>query len=48
MSPWVEKYRPKNYSDIKGQNEAIEKVRKFLENFNNPKSKKSIFLHGPP
>ena len=33
MSPWVEKYRPKTFQDIKGQNEVIEKVRKFLEEF---------------
>lgn len=48
MSPWVEKYRPKTYRDIRGQNEAIEKVRKFLEEFSNKKSKKAIVLHGPP
>jgi replication factor C large subunit len=48
MSPWVEKYRPKNFSDIKGQNEVIEKVRKFLEDFSTKGSKKAIVLHGPP
>ncbi|MGY4884505.1 MAG: replication factor C large subunit [Nanobdellota archaeon] len=48
MSPWVEKYRPKTFRDIKGQNEAIDKVRKFLEDFHNKNSKKAIVLHGPP
>jgi len=48
MSPWVEKYRPKKFQDIKGQNEAIDKVRKFLEEFHNKGSKKAIVLHGPP
>ncbi len=48
MSPWVEKYRPKNFRDIKGQNEVIDKVRKFLEDFNKKGSKKAIVLHGPP
>jgi replication factor C large subunit len=48
MSPWVEKYRPKTFNDIKGQNEAIEKVRNFLDNFNSHNSKKAIVLHGPP
>jgi replication factor C large subunit len=48
MSPWVEKYRPKTFRDIKGQNEVIEKVRKFLEEFNAGNSKKAIVLHGPP
>jgi replication factor C large subunit len=48
MSPWVEKYRPKTFRDIKGQNEVIEKVRKFLEDFKTNNSKKAIVLHGPP
>ncbi|MEK6833573.1 MAG: replication factor C large subunit [Nanoarchaeota archaeon] len=48
MSPWVEKYRPKTFADIKGQNEVIEKVRKFLEDFNPNNTKKAIILHGPP
>jgi replication factor C large subunit len=45
MQPWVEKYRPKTFEQIKGQNEAILKIQNFLNNF--PK-KKAIFLHGPP
>lgn len=48
MSPWVEKYRPKKFQDIKGQNEVIDKVRKFLEEFHHEGSKKAIVLHGPP
>lgn len=49
MSPWVEKYRPKSFAEIRGQSETIEKVRKFLEEFNPSKnSKKAIILHGPP
>ena len=48
MSPWVEKYRPKKFQDIKGQNEVIDKVRKFLEEFHHKGSKKAIVLHGPP
>ena len=44
MSPWVEKYRPKSFKDIKGQNEAIEKVRNFLQDFNIHDSKKAIVL----
>jgi replication factor C large subunit len=48
MSPWVEKYRPKSFAEIKGQNEAIEKVRIFLEEFNSASKKKAIILHGPP
>lgn len=42
---WVEKYRPKKFHELKGQEEAILKVRNFIENY--PK-KKAIILHGPP
>jgi replication factor C large subunit len=49
MSPWIEKYRPKVFRDIKGQDEAIEKIRKFIDDFASGKdSKKAIVLHGPP
>ena len=43
--PWCEKYRAKNFSEIKGQTFAIEKVKAFLKNF--PK-KKVLILHGAP
>jgi len=45
---WVEKYRPKFFSDIKGQEQAIEKIKSFLKNANSPKGKKAAILHGPP
>ncbi len=52
MSPWVEKYRPKNYPDIKGQDIAIAKIKKFLEEFNvgklTKKNQKALVLYGPP
>jgi replication factor C large subunit len=44
-TPWVEKHRANNFSSIKGQDESINELRNFLENF--PK-KKAIVLHGPP
>ncbi len=34
MQSWTEKYRPKKFEDIKGQNEAINEIKKFVENFN--------------
>ncbi len=43
--PWTEIYRPKKLSEIKGQEEAIEKMRKFLHNFG--EGKKAIILYGP-
>ncbi|MDD5023316.1 MAG: replication factor C large subunit [Candidatus ainarchaeum sp.] len=43
--PWIEKYRPKKFEEIKGQEETISKLKKFIHEF--PK-KKAIMLHGPP
>jgi len=49
---WIEKYRPKKFEDIKGQEEAVSEIKKFIENFNLGKltktSKKALILHGPP
>ncbi len=35
-SIWTEKYRPKSFSEIKGQKDIIEKVRAFVEQENMP------------
>lgn len=43
--PWAEKYRVKSYSDLKGQDTAIDRVKGFLKSF--PK-KRSLILHGAP
>ncbi len=52
MSPWAEKYRPKNFQDIKGQDLAIAKIKKFIEEFNvgklTKKRQKALVLYGPP
>jgi len=44
--PWTEKYRPKSLEEIKGQDEAVFKVKNFIENFG--KGKKALILYGPP
>jgi len=44
--PWTEIYRPKKFSEVKGQDEAIGKIKFFVENFK--KGKKALVLHGPP
>jgi len=44
--PWTEIYRPKRFSEIKGQTDAIEKLRNFLKNFD--KGKRALILYGPP
>ncbi len=41
---FAEKYRPKRYEDILGQDKAIEEIKNFIKEF--PK-KKAILLHGP-
>ncbi len=49
---WTEKYRPKKFEDIKGQDEALIKVKRFIGDFNLGKltktRKKALILHGPP
>lgn len=43
--PWAEKYRIVSFSDVKGQELAIDKVKMFLRNF---PAKKALILHGAP
>ncbi|MFB6245977.1 MAG: replication factor C large subunit [Candidatus Pacearchaeota archaeon] len=43
---WNEKYRPESFEDIKGQNEAVYKIKNFVESF--PQKKKAMILHGSP
>ena len=49
---WTEKYRPQSFQEVKGQDEALRKIKFFIESFNLGKltktSKKAIVLHGPP
>lgn len=46
---WAEKYRPKFFSEVYGQYEAVQKLKEFVKNFTpSGKSKKAIILHGPP
>jgi replication factor C large subunit len=44
--PWTEKYRPKKFEEIKGQNEAVFKINEFVKDFG--KKKKALLLYGPP
>lgn len=54
MKNWVEKHRPKSFLEIKGQKEALEKVKSFITSFNlkkiskNKTQKKAIVLYGGP
>jgi replication factor C large subunit len=42
---WIEKYRPKKFEEVKGQDIAVEKVKEFIRNF---PSKKALILYGSP
>jgi len=44
---WAEKYRPKNFNEILGQNLAIDTIRSFINQWGRTKSK-ALILHGPP
>lgn len=43
MIQWTEKYRPKFFSDVKGQDLAIGKIKDLLKSLN----PKALILHGP-
>lgn len=46
---WVEKYRPKHFEDVRGQEEAISKLVVFVQKFGKSASaKKAAILYGPP
>ena len=46
MKNWTEKYRPQKFSEIIGQDLAIQKIKEFVENF--PSGKRALVFHGPP
>ncbi len=43
---WTEKYRPKRFEEIKGQDEAVFKIKNFLKSFG--EKRKAIVLYGTP
>ncbi|MBN2422021.1 replication factor C large subunit [Candidatus Woesearchaeota archaeon] len=47
MLPWTVKYRPKDSSEIQGQESKIERLKKFISDYKNQKKKSSI-IYGPP
>lgn len=42
--PWIEKYRPKNFSEIVSQDVVIKVLKNFIKNKNFP----HLLFHGPP
>ncbi|MEK6844661.1 MAG: replication factor C large subunit [Nanoarchaeota archaeon] len=45
MTTWAEKYRPIYFEDVRGQEEAVAKIKDFIKNF--PLKKRAIILYGP-
>ncbi len=54
MQSWTEKYRPKIFEDVKGQDEAVAKIKSFTNSFKlsggrvGKPLKKALLLYGPP
>lgn len=48
MKTWVEKYRPQKFEDLIGQEQAIETIKKYFENFPPKTKKRGILLGGSP
>lgn len=54
--PWTEIYRPKRFNEVKGQADALDKLRRFVMSFGNSgvsgsrgvKGKKAMIFYGPP
>ena len=45
---WTKKYQPKYFSEIKGQELAVEELKNFIEKFKRAKTdKKAVILYGP-
>ena len=44
---WIEKYRPKTFSEIRGQDMPIVKIKAFVNSFS-PSKKKALLLYGAP
>ncbi len=46
---WTKKYQPKYFSEIKGQELAIEELKNFIDKFKKFETdKKAVILYGPP
>jgi len=43
---WTEKYRPRNFSEIEGQEQAVFLLKEFLRKF--PLEKRAVIIYGPP
>ena len=44
MSVWIRKYLPKSSKEIQGQNQAVEKLKNYIQNYK--KGQKALLIHG--
>ena len=45
---WTEKYRPKNFSEVEGQEQAVFFLKEFLKKFGRGGSNRAAIVYGPP
>ena len=45
---WTEKYRPKNFSDVEGQEQAVFFLKEFLKKFGRKGENRAAMVYGPP
>jgi len=45
---WTEKYRPKSFSDVEGQEQAVFLLKEFLKKFGRGGDNRAVIIYGPP
>lgn len=45
---WTEKYRPKTFSDVEGQEQAVFLLKEFLKKFGRGGDNRAVIIYGPP
>ncbi len=45
---WTEKYRPKNFSEMEGQEQAVFFLKEFLKKFGRGGGNRAVIIYGPP
>jgi len=49
FAPWTQKYKPKTMAEVIGNQEAKDKILKWVHEWDRkPPKKRALFVHGPP
>lgn len=48
MELWTQKYMPKHFDDLIGNQNKLQTIEDWIKNFHQPKAKKILLLSGPP